>query len=124
MSRLIALWLLAALIVCAQAPNQIMEEVQRRQRSDSQHYEGTLEVLGKGNRIVTKRWVFDRLGTFGNSKGMLRFMAPPEVKGVGLLIVNHPERASDQWLWRAASCPGQRNVPPGPSTAFFLAGFR
>src|ERR1700681_10859 len=100
MSRLIALGLLAALVISAQEPRQIMEEVQRRQRSDSQHYEGTLEVLGNGNRIATKRWVFDRLGVFCDSQGMLRFSAPPEVKGVGLLIVNHPERASDQWLCR------------------------
>jgi len=24
------------------------------------------------------------------------------VKGVALLIVNHPDRASDQWIWRPA----------------------
>src|ERR1700675_4735328 len=52
MSRLLALGLLAALVISAQEPRQIMEEVQRRQRSDSQHYEGTLEVLGNGNRIA------------------------------------------------------------------------
>src|SRR5258707_15219834 len=32
----------------AQDARQIMEEVQRRQRSDSQDYEGTLEVIGGG----------------------------------------------------------------------------
>ena len=103
MSRLRAAWLLAsfaASLAHAQQPRQIMEEVQHRQRSESQHYEGTLEVIGNGSRIATKRWVFDRIGSFGNSKGMLRFTVPAEVKGVGLLIVNHTDRASDQWLWR------------------------
>jgi len=123
MSRLIALWLLAALIISAQEPRQIMEEVQRRQRSDSQHYEGTLEVLGNGNRIAIKRWVFDRLGVFGNSKGMLRFLAPPEVKGVGLLIVNHPDRASDQWLWRPVVGREQRIALQDRSTRFFGTDF-
>jgi hypothetical protein len=91
---------LLAPIAWAQDPRQIMEEVQRRQHSDSQHYEGTLQVTGGGNRIATKRWTFDRLGAFGNSKGILRFTVPAEVKGVGLLIVNHTDRASDQWMWR------------------------
>src|SRR5262252_6931431 len=84
----------------AQDARQVMEEVQHRQRAASQHYEGTLEVIGGGNRIATKRWTYDRLGSFGASKAVLRFTAPPEVKGVGLLVVNHTDRASDQWMWR------------------------
>jgi hypothetical protein len=123
MSKVIPLCLLSALVVSAQAPKQIMEEVQRRQRSDSQHYEGTLEVLGNGSRIATKRWVFDRLGAFGNSKAMLRFTAPAEVKGVGLLIVNHPDRASDQWLWRPNIGREQRIALQDRSTRFFGTDF-
>src|ERR1043166_10875 len=123
MNRLLAVLLLAATFATAQEPRQIMEEVQRRQRSDSQHYEGTLEVLGNGSRIATKRWVFDRLGAFGNSKAMLRFTAPAEVKGVGLLIVNHPDRASDQWLWRPNIGREQRISLQDRSTRFFGTDF-
>ncbi len=115
--------LLCALPVLAQDPRQIMEEVQRRQRSDSQHYEGTLEVIGGGNKIATKRWTFDRIGSFGNSKGMLRFTVPAEVKGVGLLIVNHPDRASDQWMWRTAIGREQRIALQDRSTRFFGTDF-
>jgi hypothetical protein len=122
MSKVAALLLLAA---CgrAQDPRQIMEEVQRRQRSESQHYEGTLEVIGGGNRIAIKRWAFDRLGSFGNSKAVLRFTAPPEVKGVGLLIVNHPDRASDQWMWRPNIGREQRIALQDRSTRFFGTDF-
>src|SRR5437016_6245200 len=123
MSRLAAGWLLAASFVAAQEPRQIMEEVQRRQQSQTQHYEGTLEVIGNGNRIATKRWVFDRLDVFGNSKGMLRFTVPAEVKGVGLLIVNHPDRASDQWLWRPNIGREQRIALQDRSTRFFGTDF-
>ncbi len=123
MSRLLAAILLLAPFAPAQDPRQIMEEVQRRQRSDSQHYEGTLEVIGGGNRIATKRWVFDRLGSFGNSKAVLRFTAPPEVKGVGLLIVNHPDRASDQWMWRPNIGREQRIALQDRSTRFFGTDF-
>jgi Outer membrane lipoprotein-sorting protein len=123
MSRILAAILLVAPFARAQDPRQIMEEVQRRQRSQSQHYEGTLEVIGGGNRIATKRWAFDRLGSFGNSKAVLRFTAPPEVKGVGLLIVNHPDRASDQWMWRPNIGREQRIALQDRSTRFFGTDF-
>ena len=123
MSRILAVILLVAPFARAQDPRQSMEEVQRRQRSQSQHYEGTLEVIGGGNRIATKRWAFDRLGSFGNSKAVLRFTAPPEVKGVGLLIVNHPDRASDQWMWRPNIGREQRIALQDRSTRFFGTDF-
>jgi len=124
--RAVFTFLIASLLatpLLAQDPRQIMEEVQRRQRSESQHYGGTLEVIGNGNRIATKRWTFDRIGSFGNSKGMLRFTVPPEVKGVGLLIVNHPDRASDQWMWRPAIGREQRVALQDRSTRFFGTDF-
>lgn len=127
MNRLLAIALLApaslAPVLFAQDARQIMQEVQKRQHSSSQHYEGTLEVIGGGNRIATKRWIFDRLGDFGNSKGMLRFTVPAEVKGVGLLIVNHPDRASDQWMWRPNIGREQRIALQDRSTRFFGTDF-
>jgi outer membrane lipoprotein-sorting protein len=123
MSRLPAALVLTAVFAAAQDPRQIMEEAQRRSQSQSQHYEGTLEVIGSGSRIATKRWVFDRLGVFGNSKGRLRFTVPAEVKGVGLLIVNHADRASDQWLWRPNIGREQRIALQDRSTRFFGTDF-
>ena len=115
---------LATMVVAvAQDPRQIIEEVQKRSRSNSQRYEGTLEVLGAQNRIATKRWVFERLGSFGDSKAVLRFTTPPEVKGVGLLIVNHPDRASDQWMWRPSIGRDQRIALQDRSTRFFGTDF-
>src|SRR5579883_1344947 len=107
----------------AQDPRQIIEEVQKRSRSNSQRYEGTLEVIGAENKIATKRWVFERIGSFGDSKSMLRFTAPPEVKGVALLIVNHPDRASDQWMWRPSIGRDQRIALQDRSTRFFGTDF-
>jgi hypothetical protein len=112
-----------ALSAQAQDPRQIIEEVQRRTRSASQRYEGTLEVIGSENRIATKRWIFERIGSFGDSKAVLRFVVPPEVKGVGLLIVNHPDRASDQWMWRPSIGRDQRIALQDRSTRFFGTDF-
>jgi len=124
MSRLLlAALLIAPRIILAQDPRQIIEEVQRRQRSQSQRYEGTLEVIGAENRVATKRWIFEHIGAFGDSKAMLRFVAPAEVKGVGLLIVNHPDRASDQWMWRPSIGRDQRIAMQDRSTRFFGTDF-
>src|SRR5580693_9369466 len=65
--------LLAMATAHAQDPRQIIQEVQKRQHSNSQRYEGTLEVTGGENRVATKRWTFERLGSFGDSKAILRF---------------------------------------------------
>ncbi len=121
--HLALLLLLAAVSVCAQDPRQIIEEVQNRTKSNSQRYEGTLEVTGAENHVATKRWIFERIGSFGNSKSMLRFTAPPEVKGVALLIVNHPDRASDQWMWRPSIGRDQRIALQDRSTRFFGTDF-
>ena len=119
-------WVIAALTIVpalAQDPRQIVEEVQHRAHSDSQRYEGTLQVIGAENRVATKRWVFERIGSFGNSKAVLRFTAPPEVKGVALLIVNHPDKASDQWMWRPSIERDQRIALQDRSTRFFGTDF-
>jgi len=99
-SKLTAAFLVSAFAAAAQDPRQIMVELQKRQFSGSQRYEGTLEVISGGNRIAKKSWTYIRTGSFGNSKARLQFTSPAEVKGVGMLIVNHPDRASDRWRSR------------------------
>ncbi len=121
--RLAIAALVAAVAARAEDARRIVEEAQKRAQSASQRYEGTLQVIGAENRIATKRWVFERLGSFGQSKALLRFTAPPEVKGVALLIVNHPDRASDQWMWRPAIGREQRIALQDRSTRFFGTDF-
>jgi hypothetical protein len=123
MNRIVIAALATAVCGLAQDPRQIMLEVQRRQRTTSQRYEGTLEVIGEGSRVATKRWLYQRIGSFGDSKAILRFTAPAEVKGVGLLIVNHPDRASDQWMWRPNIGRDQRIALQDRSTRFFGTDF-
>ena len=74
-------------------------------------------------KISDKRWTFERLGSHGSSKAVLRFTAPAEVKGVALLIVNHPDRASDQWMWTPAIERDRRIALQDRSTRFFGTDF-
>jgi len=123
MSRFLAAALLFCAAVSAQDARSIIEESQRRARSGSQRYEGTLEVIDSKRKVSTKRWVYERLGSAGNSKAVLRFVAPPEVKGVALLIHNYPERASDQWMWTPAVQRERRIAFQDRKTRFFGTDF-
>jgi Outer membrane lipoprotein-sorting protein len=120
---LVSVIVAAASAAYPEEARKIVEEAQNRARSKSQKYEGTLEVVDARNRIATKRWEFLRLGSFGESKSILRFTEPPEVKGVGLLIHNHPDRASDQWMWRPEIGRDQRIALQDRSTRFFATDF-
>jgi hypothetical protein len=102
---------------------QIVAEAQRRSESTAQRYEGLLQVFDAKGKIADKRWTFERLGSHGRSKAVLRFTAPPEVKGVALLIVNHPDRASDQWMWTPAIERDRRIALQDRSTRFFGTDF-
>jgi len=120
---------LAGLLVRAAYPGavdnarQIVEEAQRRAEATSQRYEGLLEVLDAKGRISAKRWTLERLGSHGRSRMVLRFTAPAEVKGVALLVVNHPDRASDQWMWTPAIERDRRIALQDRSTRFFGTDF-
>jgi hypothetical protein len=107
----------------AQDARKIVEEVQRRANVGSERYEGTLQVFDTRGRTTEKRWRYDRIGSAGSSKVVLRFTAPAEVKGVALLIVNHPDRASDQWMWTPAIQRDRRIALQDRSTRFFGTDF-
>jgi len=107
----------------AQSARQIVEEAQKRTDAKSQRYEGLLQVFDAKGRVSDKRWSFERLGSHGNSKAVLRFTAPAEVKGVALLVVNHPDRASDQWMWTPAIERDRRIALQDRSTRFFGTDF-
>jgi outer membrane lipoprotein-sorting protein len=123
MNKLIAALLLGAAWAHAQHARQIVAESENRSRSQSQQYEGTLEVIGASKKISLKRWDYRRIGSYGASKAILRFTAPAEVKGVALLIVNHTDRASDQWMWTPAIERDRRIATQDRSTRFFGTDF-
>ena len=104
-------------------PRAIVEEAQRRTRSDSQRYEGILQTFEAKGKTSEKRWVYERIGSHGQSKVIIRFTEPPEVRGVALLIVNHPDRASDQWMWTPALQRDRRIALQDRSTRFFGTDF-
>lgn len=114
---------LLAAAAFAQDARQIVTESQKRNRSDTQRYEGVLQVFNPNGKNSEKRWQFFRSGNYGESKALLRFVSPPEVKGVALLIVNHPDRSSDQWMWLPELQRDRRVALQDRSTRFFGTDF-
>jgi hypothetical protein len=113
----------AGIVYAADDVRAIVQEAQRRTDAKSQRYEGVLQVFDAKGKISDKRWIFERLGSHGQSRAVLRFTAPPEVKGVALLVVNHPDRASDQWMWTPAIERDRRIALQDRSTRFFGTDF-
>ncbi|HWF84157.1 MAG TPA: outer membrane lipoprotein-sorting protein [Vicinamibacterales bacterium] len=111
------------MIHAADEARRIVEEAQKRTDAKSQRYEGLLQVFDPKGKITDKQWSFERIGSHGQSKSVLRFTAPAEVKGVALLVVNHPDRASDQWMWRPAIERDTRVALQDRSTRFFGTDF-
>ena len=109
--------------VAADNARQIVEEAQKRTDSTSQRYDGLLQAFDASGKSTDKRWTVERMGAHGQSKTVIRFTAPAEVKGVALLVVNHPDRASDQWMWTPAIERDRRIALQDRSTRFFGTDF-
>jgi len=127
----IPVWLpIAMSALCAVATARAVEdaraiatEAQKRTESKSQRYVGLLQSFDVNGKTSEKRWTYERLGAHGQSKSVIRFLEPAEVRGVALLIVNHPDRASDQWMWTPAIERDRRIALQDRSTRFFGTDF-
>jgi outer membrane lipoprotein-sorting protein len=113
----------APVLSAADDAREVVAEAQRRAQSKSQRYEGLLQSFDGARKTSEKRWAAERLGANGNSRSVIRFTAPPEVKGVSVLIVNYPDRASDQWMWTPAIERDRRIALQDRSTRFFGTDF-
>jgi hypothetical protein len=118
-----SLTVVVLLLLLQLIPRQIVDEAQRRTTSQSQRYEGTLQVIDARNRMTEKRWIYDRTGSHGESKVLLRFTAPAEVKGVALLVINHPDRSADEWMWTPAINRERKIALQDRATRFFGTDF-
>lgn len=114
---------LTGVVRAADEAQQIVAEAERRTTSQSQRYMGLLQSFGANGSTSEKRWAYERIGSHGASKAVIRFTAPAEVRGVALLIVNHPDRASDQWMWTPAIERDRRIALQDRSTRFFGTDF-
>jgi len=123
-ARVAALTILVSLHVHAEnRALEIMREVERRQRAASQSNLGAIEVVDSGGKVLNKAWRFHREGNRGSSRILVRFLTPPEVRGVGLLTLNHPDKPAEQWLYTPAIRRDRRVAPQEKSQRFMGTDF-
>jgi hypothetical protein len=116
-------WYGGGRLLAADNARQIIDDVEHRSTSKSQRYEGVLQSYDEKGKTSEKRWTFERVGSHGDSKAIIRFTEPAEVRGVALLVVNHTDKASDQWMWTPALERDRRIALQDRSTRFFGTDF-
>ena len=82
-----------------------------------------LQVIDAKGKTSEKGWTYERLGSHGASQVVIRFNAPAEVKGVALLVMNYPDRSSDQWMWTPAINRERRIATQDRRARFFGTDF-
>jgi len=118
---LLAPLLLATLALPARADEarDLLVKSEERHRTKSQEYEGDLVVTSKDGKERRKSWRSWRLGYAGDSRMLIRFTAPPEVKGVGFLSLPRPGKNPDQWLY-LPSMKRERRIAAQDRSASFV----
>lgn len=84
-------------------PRKIMESVYRQDTSHDSTWRVAMDVVNKNGETRRKKFIFRKLGSLGNSKTLVRFSDPPEVRGVALLSINQGGTTDRQWLYTPAT---------------------
>ncbi|MFN7987868.1 MAG: outer membrane lipoprotein-sorting protein [Thermoanaerobaculia bacterium] len=103
----------------AEEARALLQQSEDRHRTKSQEYEGDLTVTAKDGKERKKSWRSYRLGYAGDSRLLIRFTAPPEVKGVGFLSLPRPGKNPDQWLY-LPSMKRERRIAAQDRSASFV----
>jgi hypothetical protein len=103
---------LAAILLCAGAAiplwsaapdaRTIMEGVYQQDKSKDMTLRANLDIFGKDGKGQKKKFVLKRIGGLGDSKILLTFTDPAEIKGVTLLSVTRKGSPDQQWLYTPA----------------------
>ena len=80
----------------------VMEGVYEQDKSHDMTIRANLDIFGKDGKGQKKKFVLKRLGGLGDSKTLLMFTDPAEIKGVTLLSIIHKGDPDRQWLYTPA----------------------
>ncbi|NOT59001.1 MAG: outer membrane lipoprotein-sorting protein [Acidobacteria bacterium] len=105
------LWPFALLPALAQDARKVMEAVYTQDNSKDTTWRARMDTFDKQGKSRSKKFVLRKLGGLGNSKTLVRFVEPAEVKGVGLLSLNQAGTSDRQWLYTPAIQRTRRIAP-------------
>jgi hypothetical protein len=121
----VSLWLSLIFVAATGAADarKIAEGVYNQDTSSDAAWRAAMDVLDKKGQIRQKKFLFRRLGSFGNSKTLVRFTEPAETRGVGLLSYNHKGDKERQWLYTPEIQRTRRIAPQERSRRFLGTDF-
>ena len=92
-------------------PRKILEGVYEQDTSHDTSMRAVFDIFDRDGHKTTKKFVLFRLGSPGDSKTLVRFTDPAEIRGVTLLSYNHKGDTDRQWLYIPAT-QRTRSVTP------------
>lgn len=104
-----------------------LEIIQRNddQRSAPREYtKMTMRLVDKKGRERLRKVVqYEKIGKDGDKRILIRFLAPADIKGTGLLTLEHKKGEDDQWLYLPAMRKVRRISPANKSDRFVGTDF-
>lgn len=120
---------IAAILVCsvlgrAQDPVDIVKSSRDATKISSFEAVATLTIYdNKGNKRVRQNSMASMTFPDGAEKRIIKFISPAEVKGTGILIIDHPEKSDDMWIYLPALRKTRRIVSSEKSKSFMGSEF-
>jgi outer membrane lipoprotein-sorting protein len=99
-------------------PREILNAVYEQDTSHATAMRAVFDIFDRGGHKTTKKLLLFRLGSPGDSKTLVRFTDPAEIRGVTLLSYNHRGDTDRQWLYIPAT-RRVRSVSPRESSEKF-----
>ncbi|MBZ5699686.1 MAG: outer membrane lipoprotein-sorting protein [Acidobacteriia bacterium] len=84
-------------------PRKIMEDVYQQDTSHDTAMRANLEVFDKEGHGKKKRFSYRRIGSLGDSKTLVVFTDPKEIRGVALLSINRRGVTDRQFMYTPAT---------------------
>jgi outer membrane lipoprotein-sorting protein len=92
-------------------PRKILDRVYEQDTSRDTTMRAVFDIFDRDGHKATKKFVLFRLGSPGDSRTLVRFTDPAEIRGVSLLSYNHKGDTDRQWLYIPAT-QRTRSVTP------------
>jgi hypothetical protein len=107
------------------SPREIMEKVMTTRKLDGSEASAKLTIIDEKGQKQEKEFtsatkVFDGGKT---EKRVFRFLAPAEVKGMGILIFDYDTKADDMWVFMPAMRKSRRIMSSAGSQSFMGSEF-
>jgi outer membrane lipoprotein-sorting protein len=82
---------------------EIIKKNDQQRKAADEKLELTMKLINKkGNERIRKVIQFKKTNDKGQQKTLIRFLSPADVKGTGLLTIEHSDGDDDQWLYLPA----------------------